>query len=100
MDPSNPLIHLQEVYLYMNELRSLPRLSLPQLKILTLNRNADLEHLALDYCPLLEQLQASYCGLKTLDVALCPQLTHLDVSVNKLAQVSDLLKSLNLCSLT
>lgn len=43
IDVANPLLHLQEVYLYMNELRSFPRLSLPQLKILTLNRNQDLE---------------------------------------------------------
>jgi len=36
----NKFANLQELYIYLNELRSLPKnLSFPQLKIVNLNRN-------------------------------------------------------------
>ena len=63
----NPLTHLQELYLYMNELRSLPKdLSFAQLRTLNLNRNQDLAALTLSYCPLLDYLSCSYCSISNL----------------------------------
>lgn len=44
----------------MNKLKQFPRgATFPQLKVLNLNRNADLKALELGYCPLLESLSAS-----------------------------------------
>lgn len=61
----NKFPNLQELYIYLNELRSLPKnLSFPQLKIVNLNRNQDLASVSFGYCPCLEQLTASYCALK------------------------------------
>ena len=97
-DASNPLLLLQEVYLYMNELRSLPQIKLPSLRILNVNRNHDLAMLAFDYCPLLEQVQASYCGLTGIKLELCPSICSLDVSFNRLEKLSEF-ASLNRFSL-
>lgn len=95
----NPLIHLQELYLYMNELRSLPlNLSFPQLKTLNLNRNQDLGKLSLSYCPLLDYISCSYCSLTSIEsLHGCPSLTFLDVSFNKIESLDLLLRSLHLC---
>ena len=63
----NPLTHLQELYLYMNELRSLPRnLSFAQLRTLNLNRNQDLSAVGLGFCPLLDYFSCSYCSINSL----------------------------------
>lgn len=37
--PNNKLVFLTELYLYMNSIKSFPKLSLPQLRSLNLNRN-------------------------------------------------------------
>jgi len=51
----NKFPNLQELYIYLNELRSLPKnLSFPQLKIVNLNRNQDLASVSFGYCPCLE----------------------------------------------
>ena len=50
---------LTELILFMNELRSFPRLSHPLLQVLNVNRNY-LAEVELGYCPMLEQLQLSY----------------------------------------
>lgn len=103
---NNKLSNLQELYLYLNELRSLPNnLSFPQLKIVNLNRNQDLASISFGYCPSLEQLTASYCALKdfggagaggqepTGNLSLCPNLTTLDISFNKIEKLETFLRA-------
>ena len=70
----------------MNEIRSLPKkLSFPMLKIMNVNRNADLKELSLKYIPLLENLSASYCSLEKINCLLgCYNLNSVDISFNKL----------------
>lgn len=95
----NPLTHLQELYLYMNELRSVPQnLSFAQLRTLNLNRNQDLAALSLSYCPLLDYLSCSYCSISDLgSLKGCPSLNFLDISFNKLESLADMLKSIYTC---
>jgi Leucine-rich repeat (LRR) protein len=67
--------HLQELYLYMNQIRTLPRLSYPMLRIFNINRNQDLSEIKVGYCPMLESIMASYCSLKTIgDYSSCQNL--------------------------
>ena len=54
---------LQELYLYMNYISKIPLLSMPSLRILNVNRNAELTDLHCGYCPMLEQVSASYCAI-------------------------------------
>lgn len=93
---NNRLVFLTELYLYMNSLKSFPKsVSLPQLRLLNLNRNQDLHALHLGYCPLLESLSISYCSLNDLgSLALCPSLKDLDVSFNQLPTLPSVLKAL------
>jgi internalin A len=86
VSPNNRLVFLTELYLYMNNIKSMPRgLSFPQLRLLNLNRNQDLKSLSIGYCPLLETLNASYCSLTELgSLQLCPSMKELDVSFNQL----------------
>lgn len=91
--PSNPLAYLRELYLYMNEIRTLPsKLSFPLLKILNLNRNTDLSRLDLYYCPFLEQLSASYCSITQVSCLLgCVNLQTVDLSFNQLPSLESFL---------
>lgn len=82
----NPLMMLSELYLYMNEIRSLPEnMNFPLLKIANFNHNTDLERISLGYCPFLDTLTASYCKINQLgSLSGCPNLHQIDVSFNKL----------------
>lgn len=72
----NPLAYLSELYLYMNEIRNLPRaICFPMLKTLNINRNADLKTIDLKFCPMLDTLSASYCGISSLPSMVgCPNI--------------------------
>ena len=91
---------LQELYLYMNEIRSLPKkLNFPLLRILNINRNTDLASLSLNYCPFLEQISASYCSINHLDsMHGCPNLTTLDLSFNKMPKLDSLISKIWQCN--
>jgi Leucine-rich repeat (LRR) protein len=80
----------------MNNIKSFPRnLSLPQLRLLNLNRNQELHALQIGYCPLLESLHVSYCSLTDLaSLQLCPSLRDLDVSFNQIQTLPQILKAL------
>ncbi|CDW74934.1 adenylate cyclase [Stylonychia lemnae] len=84
--PSHKLLFLNELYLYSNQLVQVPKsFSMPQLKILNLNRNQDLHQLSIGYCPLLEQISASYCSLVQIkQLTGCPSLRELDISFNSI----------------
>ena len=92
----NKFCHLQELYIYMNQIRTLPqKMSFPMLKLLNVNRNQDLGSLSLDYCPFLEQISASYCSLTSLgDLSGSPNLVQVDISFNKLATLESVVGSL------
>jgi len=88
----NKFAHLQELYIYMNEIRSLPKnLKFPQIKSINANRNMDLPEINLGFCPMLESLTVSYCAIQKLGqnedlefkgLSGCPNLQLLDLSFN------------------
>jgi Leucine-rich repeat (LRR) protein len=85
-NPSNRFCFLTELYLYSNQLTSIPHnLSYMQLKVLNLNRNQDLTLFSLGYCPLLESLSLSYCSFNQLKSLVgAPNLRDLDLSFNSI----------------
>ena len=92
--PNTKLVFLTELYLYMNKIKSLPKLSLAQLKYLNLNRN-DLKSIQLGYCPLLEIITASYCQLEDIGTfQYCPSLREVDVSFNLIQNLPHVLSAL------
>ena len=80
----------------MNKLKQFPRsASFPQLKVLNLNRNADLKALEFGYCPLLESLSASQCTISDIhSLQSCQSLRELDVSSNQLPTLTSILKAI------
>ena len=93
----NKFPHLQELYLYMNQIRHMPnKLSFPQLKTLNLNKNTDLADLSLGYNPMLEHLMASQCALKELtSLQSCPNIQQVDFSFNQIETIKCLLLAIH-----
>lgn len=79
---------LTDLVLFMNELRSFPKLSHPSLQSLNLNRNY-LSEIELGYCPMLEQLSLSYNQLMSVNALSCCGLIEVDISVNKLKRLEE-----------
>ncbi len=72
-----------------------PNLSYMQLKILNLNRNQDLSHFAMGYCPLLENLSLSYCSIIQVKSLIgAPNLREFDCSFNSVQSLDQLLNSM------
>ena len=90
---SNRFCFLQELYLYSNQLMNVPLgLSYLQLKILNLNRNQELSHFSLGYCPLLETLSLSYCSfIQIKSLVGAPNLRELDISFNAIQSLDQFL---------
>mmetsp|Transcript_8436 Transcript_8436/g.11633 ORF Transcript_8436/g.11633 Transcript_8436/m.11633 type:complete len:109 (+) Transcript_8436:1456-1782(+) len=82
--------------MYINRLRAFPRnLSLPQLKVLNLNQNADLSELDLGYCPLLETLSSSQCAITNLhSLSGCQSLREIDISFNQMPTLASVFTAL------
>jgi len=70
-------------------------LSLPQLKVYNINRNADIRSVSLGFCPLLEVFAATYCAISEMGSFMgCQSLRELDVSYNEIASLTYLLQNL------
>lgn len=88
--------------MYINQIKRLPaNLSFPQLKVLNLNRNQDLQTLHMGYLPLLETLSVSYCSVNQVGtMSGCPSLSEIDLSFNHIPSLKTLVDCLPHWNLT